>query len=175
MDAARAGEGHIVTSETRTEAQHRADLEALVGGLVREVLPAGVGVALFLFDLGAGGALAYAASATRDSVRKALCEWLAVTLSVPVPTTPASVADLRDRVARVACVLDVALRRFDRDDPRVYVLGDGAVEDAIHGRVTADVGATLDDPLGLAVRTAVGAALEMLERAAAELDLGTTP
>lgn len=61
----------------------RLELEKLTARLLRELmgalkdaLPPGVGAALFLLDFGAKGNIAYASTARRQDMIKAIREWL---------------------------------------------------------------------------------------------------
>lgn len=56
------------------------ELEAYLPGLVQRIgadLPAGLGFALFLFDFGPNGRIAYASSAERADMVRTVKEWIA--------------------------------------------------------------------------------------------------
>ena len=65
--------------ETTTETQVRLVLEGEMRNVAQAIganLPAGTGFALFVFDFGEKGNLAYASSAARPDVVKLLREWI---------------------------------------------------------------------------------------------------
>ena len=66
-------------AETTTEKQVRLVLERkcreIANGLAAQC-PAGVGFALFLFDFGDGGNLAYVSNGSRETMIQAVEEWL---------------------------------------------------------------------------------------------------
>lgn len=73
-------------AETRVQQQVRLVLEQQcreLATLLKERVPAGVGFALFIFDYGEKGNLAYVATAQRDDMRRAILEWLERTEESP--------------------------------------------------------------------------------------------
>jgi hypothetical protein len=71
-----------MTDESHADLQLRLRLETTCRRIAAQIAAQnepGAGFALFLFDLGPGGALAYAANAVRADVRRAMLEWLHVT------------------------------------------------------------------------------------------------
>jgi hypothetical protein len=65
--------------ETLVQKQVRLVLEEQcrdLGRLLRDASPAGTGFALFLFDLGAKGNLAYVSTADREDMVRCLHEWM---------------------------------------------------------------------------------------------------
>lgn len=74
--------------ETRAEMQWRLRVEQrcreIAAQVVARLLP-GTGFALFVFDLGAHGSIAYASNAKRADLRKALREWLDLTATPEDP------------------------------------------------------------------------------------------
>lgn len=69
-------------SESFVEKQVRLMLESQCreyANLLRTKMPAGVGFALFLFDFGADGNVAYVSTARREDMIRLVREWLART------------------------------------------------------------------------------------------------
>jgi hypothetical protein len=71
-----------MTDESNADRQLRLRLEATCRRIAKQIAAQnepGAGFALFLFDFGPGGALAYVANGARAGVRRALLEWLDLT------------------------------------------------------------------------------------------------
>jgi hypothetical protein len=68
-----------MSQETIAQRQVRLIVEAKcreLAVMLSGKLPKGQGFALFLFDFGAEGNVAYVSTATRDTMREAIKEWL---------------------------------------------------------------------------------------------------
>ena len=64
--------------EKKSAAQLAVEAQAAeLAGVIQSALPKGLGFALFVFNFGDGGHLAYMSNAQREDMIKAVKEWLA--------------------------------------------------------------------------------------------------